>query len=68
MIEPVLSGKTLNASDIESINAYSMKILSQMNKAVKMMEGDARRSINRLRNVAIGFFILSVIITAIILV
>lgn len=66
MIEPVLSGKRLSASDVESINAYSIKILNEMNKAVKMMETEAKKSINRLRNIAIGFFILSAIITAIV--
>ena len=63
MIAPVLSGKTLEASEIEAINTHSIKILKEMNKAVKMLETQARRSINKLRNIAIGFFILSAIIT-----
>ncbi len=62
MIEPVFNGKKLSAPEIETINAHSIKLLKEMNKAVKMMETDSIKSMNRLRNTAIGFFIISIII------
>ncbi len=65
-IEPVFNGEDISTEYIARLNDFSNNLVKEMNQAVSMMEQRAAGSISTLRNIAIVFFMLSVIITALV--
>ncbi len=63
LISSVMSGE-IKASEASGLYSASLTILKEMNKAVKMMESDSMKAIVRLKNTAVLFFIISLIVAA----
>jgi len=65
-IEPLFRGEKLSSDYFVSLDRFSNNLVKEMNRAVSMMEQKADSSIKTLRNIAIGFFVLSAIVTALV--
>ncbi|CAK0777450.1 methyl-accepting chemotaxis protein [Gammaproteobacteria bacterium] len=61
-LDGLLDGRSVTPHDLEEIHTASWKILAEMNAAVQLMEDDAAQGVIRLRNMSLGFFLVSALI------